>query len=144
MGSGRFRGGRALPVGREHGPAPAPAQRVVVTSPRTRAPRAPRPYPASREIDEQSELGAVYMRSLIRSQRRLGFTLCAVVCGAVSALPLLFALVPGVAEQRLLGLQMPWLVLGVLVFPVLVGAGWFYVRQAERGEAEFAELVERS
>ncbi|ACU39100.1 DUF485 domain-containing protein [Actinosynnema pretiosum subsp. pretiosum] len=136
--------GSGGPGGREHGPAPAPTQRVVVTSPRTRAPRAPRPYPASREIDEQSELGAVYMRSLIRSQRRLGFTLCAVVCGAVSALPLLFALVPGVAEQRLLGLQLPWLLLGVLVFPVLVGAGWFYVRQAERGEAEFAELVERS
>ncbi|QQQ74532.1 DUF485 domain-containing protein [Saccharothrix sp. 6-C] len=119
-------------------------QRVVVTSPRTRAPRAPRPYPASREIDEQSELGAVYMRSLIRTQRRLGLLLCAVVCGSVAALPLVFTLAPQVAAQRLLGLPLPWLLLGLLVFPVFVLAGWFYVRQAERSEREFAELVERS
>ncbi|CCH33613.1 putative membrane protein [Saccharothrix espanaensis DSM 44229] len=121
-----------------------PTQRVVVTSPRTRAPRAPRPYPASREIDEQSDLGAVYMRSLIRTQRRLGLLLCAVVCGSVAGLPLVFTLVPSVAAQRLFGLPLPWLLLGGLVFPVFVAAGWFYVRQAERGEREFAELVERS
>ncbi|MEU5694637.1 DUF485 domain-containing protein [Actinosynnema sp. NPDC020468] len=125
-------------------PRKPPTQRVVVTSPRTRAPRAPRPYPASREIDEQSELGAVYMRSLIRTQRRLGLLLCAVVCGSVAALPLVFTLAPGVAAQKLLGLQLPWLLLGVVVFPVLVAAGWFYVRQAERSEQEFADLVERS
>ncbi|GAA1351373.1 DUF485 domain-containing protein [Saccharothrix algeriensis] len=123
---------------------PPARQRVVVTSPRTRAPRVPRPYPASREIDEQSELGAVYMRSLIRAQRRLGLLLCAVVCGSVAALPLVFALAPSVAAQRLFGLPLPWLLLGGLVFPLFVLAGWCYVRQAERGEREFAELVERS
>jgi hypothetical protein len=117
---------------------------VVVTSPRTRAPRAPRPYPASREIDEQSELGAVYMRSLIRTQRRLGLLLCAVVCGSVAALPLVFTFMPSVGAQRLFGLPLPWLLLGGLVFPVFVLAGWFYVRQVERSEREFAELVERS
>jgi hypothetical protein len=42
-----------------------------------------------------------------------------------------------------LGLHLPWVLLGVLVFPVVVLAGWFYVRQAERGEREFADLVER-
>jgi Protein of unknown function, DUF485 len=120
------------------------AQRVVVTSPRTRAPRAPRPYPASREIDEQSELGAVYMRSLIRTQRRLGLLLCAVVCGSVASLPLIFTLAPSVAAQRVLGIQLPWVLLGGLVFPVFILAGWFYVRQSERNEREFAELVERS
>lgn len=119
-------------------------QRVVVTSPRTRAPRAPRPYPASREIDEQSELGAVYMRSLIRTQRRLGLLLCGVVCGSVAALPLVFTFAPQVGAQQLLGMPLPWLLLGCLVFPVFVLAGWFYVRQAERSEREFAELVERS
>ncbi|MBW4721017.1 DUF485 domain-containing protein [Saccharothrix obliqua] len=126
------------------GPDRPHAQRVVVTSPRTRAPRAPRPYPASREIDEQSELGAVYMRSLVRAQRRLGLGLCAVVCGSVAALPLVFALAPAVAAQRVLGVPLPWLLLGGVVFPVFVLAGWCYVRQAERAEREFAELVERS
>ncbi|GAA3875510.1 hypothetical protein GCM10022243_45540 [Saccharothrix violaceirubra] len=126
------------------GPQRPHRQRVVVTSPRTRAPRAPRPYPASREIDEGSSLGTVYMRSLIRTQRRLGMLLCVVVCGSITALPLVFAVAPHVATQRLFGLSLPWLLLGVLVFPVLVLAGWFYVRQSERNEREFAELVERS
>jgi hypothetical protein len=30
------------------------------------------------------------------------------------------------------------------VHPVLIGGAWFYVRQAERNEHDFADLVERS
>ena len=76
----------------QKGPAQKPAQRVVVTSPRTRAPRARRPYSGTREINEQSELGAVYMRTLIRAQRRLGLSVCLVVCGSLGVLPLLFSI----------------------------------------------------
>jgi hypothetical protein len=120
-----------------------PAQRVVVTSPRTRAARVRRAQPAVPVLSEESDLSTHYVRSLIKEQRRLGLLVCGVVCGALAAMPLLFALVPELGEQRLLGLPLPWLVLGVLVFPVLVLAGWFYVWQAERSEREFAELVER-
>jgi hypothetical protein len=121
-----------------------PTQRVVVTSPRTGAPRPRRPYPATREINEQSELGAVYMRSLIRTQRNLGMLVCGVVTGGLAALPLLFTFAPSIAGATLFGIGLSWLLLGVVVFPVFVLAGWFYVRQAERSEREFAELVERS
>ncbi|WP_199440856.1 DUF485 domain-containing protein [Umezawaea beigongshangensis] len=122
-----------------------PAQRVVVTSPRTRAARVRRAQPAVPVplLSEESDLSTHYVRSLIKEQRRLGLLVCGVVCGSLAALPLLFALAPRLGEQRLLGLPLPWLVLGVLVFPVLVLAGWFYVWQAERSEREFAELVER-
>jgi hypothetical protein len=119
------------------------AQRVVVTSPRTHSARTHRPYAAVPVMDEQSELGALYMRSLIKAQRRLGLLVCAVVCGGLALLPLLFTLAPSLGGQRVLGLDLPWFLLGVLVFPVVVLAGWFYVRQAERGEREFADLVER-
>ena len=121
-----------------------PKQRVVVTSPRTGAPRPRRPYPATREIDEQSELGAVYMRSLIRTQRNLGLLVTGTVTGSLAALPVVFTLAPSVAQVTLFGIGLPWLLLGVVVFPLFVLAGWFYVRQAERSEREFAELVERS
>lgn len=117
---------------------------MVVTSPRTRAPRTRRPYTATREITEQSELGAVYMRSLIRTQRKLGLLVCGLVTGSFATLPLLFTFVPTLARLRVFGIGLPWLLLGGLVFPVLVLAGWFYVRQAERSEREFAELVEHS
>jgi hypothetical protein len=116
---------------------------VVVTSPRTRAPRARRPYSGTREINEQSELGAVYMRTLIRAQRRLGLSVCFVVCGTLGLLPLLFAVEPELGRMRVFGLGLPWFLLCVATFPMLLLAGWFYVRQAERSEREFAELVER-
>ncbi len=45
--------------------------------------------------------------------------------------------------MRVLGLGLPWFLLCVATFPMLLLAGWFYIRQAERSEREFAELVER-
>ena len=125
-------------------PEQPPTQRVVVTSPRTGAPRPRRPYPASREITEQSQLGALYMRSLIRTQRTLGLLVVGLVAGGLATLPLVFTFAPSVSRLQVLGIGLPWVLLGAVVFPVFVLAGWFYVRQAERSEREFAELVERS
>lgn len=125
-------------------PEPPPTQRVVVTSPRTGAPRPRRPYPATREITEQSQLGALYMRSLIRTQRTLGLLVVGLVAGGLATLPLVFTFAPSVSRMQVLGIGLPWVLLGFVVFPVFVLAGWFYVRQAERSEREFAELVERS
>jgi len=125
-------------------PEQPPTQRVVVTSPRTGAPRPRRPYPASREITEQSQLGALYMRSLIRTQRTLGLLVVGLVAGGLATLPLVFTFAPSVSRMEVLGIGLPWVLLGVVVFPVFVLAGWFYVRQAERSERQFAELVERS
>ena len=62
----------------------------------------------------------------------------------VGALPLLFPLCPALREQRLLGVPLPWLLLGVLVYPCLLLLGWRYVRRAERNERDFAELVGRT
>jgi hypothetical protein len=121
---------------------PRPTQRVTVTSPRTRAPRARRPYSGTREINEQSELGAVYMRTLIRAQRRLGLFVCLITSGSLATLPLLFS-ISDIGKVRVMGLGLPWFLLGIAVFPMLLLAGWFYVRQAERSEREFAELIER-
>jgi hypothetical protein len=125
-------------------PEPPPTQRVVVTSPRTGAPRPRRPYPATREITEQSQLGELYMRSLIRTQRTLGLLVVGLVAGGLATLPLVFTFAPSVSRIQVVGIGLPWVLLGVVVFPVFVLAGWFYVRQAERSEREFAELVERS
>ena len=98
----------------------------------------------AKEIDAQTPLGQVYMGSLIRSQLRLGLLVLAVVGASLLGLPLLFSLVPELGAVRALGLPLPWLLLGVVVHPALIAAAWFYVRQAERNEREFADLVERS
>lgn len=120
-----------------------PPPRVRITHPRTEAVRrAPHRAPA-REIDEQTRLGDVYMLSLIRSQRRLAVTVCAGVALLLVGTALLGALAPDFVRVRILGVPLPWLVLGVLVYPALIGLGWYTVRSAERTERTFLDLVRR-
>ncbi|HEY7042077.1 MAG TPA: hypothetical protein VH419_00255 [Nocardioidaceae bacterium] len=116
--------------------------RVTVTSPRTSAPHRRR-TPATQEIDDQTVLGEIYMRSLIRAQLRLGAVVLLVLAVTLGGLPLLFAQVPAVRDAHIVGIPLPWLILGVLVYPVLLGLGWYYVRQSERNERDFSELVDR-
>jgi hypothetical protein len=115
----------------------ATRRRVVVSSPRIHGVRRSRGYAVRREIDEQTQLGEVFMRSLMRAQLRLALLICA-------GLPLLFAAFPTLRRLDVFGLELPWLALGVLVYPLLVAGAGFYVRQAERNERDFADLVDRS
>jgi O-antigen/teichoic acid export membrane protein len=116
---------------------------VVVTAPQVRATRRPPPTSPMREIDEQSAVGEVYMRSLVRTQLRLALLVCAVFGLLLGGLPLLFRLLPGTRTVHVLGIPLPWLLLGVVVYPCFVLGGWLYVRAAERTERDFADLLER-
>jgi hypothetical protein len=116
-------------------------KRVRITSPRTTAGR-PRRVVVTEEIDAQTALGEVYLRSLMRSQLRLAVGTLGMLMVTLGGLPLLFAAAPGTRHWDLLGVPLPWLALGFLVYPALIGAGWWYVRQAERTEARFAELAD--
>lgn len=118
-----------------------PPRRVVVTGPPRLATRAS--ASGRRDIDEQTALGETYMRSLMRTQLRLGLAVLALVIIPLATLPALWALAPGVGRLTIGPVPLPWLVLGVLVYPVLVLVGWRYVRQAERNEAEFERIVSR-
>ncbi len=124
------------------GPRPASA-RVRVTSPRTDAVRRPPRRRVTDDIDEQTGVGELYMRSLVRSQLRLGLGVLGAFCLTVGALPLLFWLAPALAQVRVLGVGLPWLLLGVGAYPVIGLTAWAYVRAAERAERDFADLVER-
>ena len=110
-------------------------------SPRTAA-RAAAHRPVRREIDEQTIVGEVYMRSLVRLQLRLAVGICLIFAVLLGGLPILFTLEPGMSRTQWLGVPLPWLLLGVVVYPVLVVTAWFYVRQAERNERDFSELVQ--
>lgn len=118
-----------------------PARRVrVVLAGERRVRRAT----ARREIEEQTPVGDLLVRGLMRAQLGLAIRLSALVLAFFGALPLLFVLAPDLARVRVAGLQLPWLLLGVIAYPVIVGAGWVYVRLAGRNEQEFADLVNRS
>jgi hypothetical protein len=95
------------------------------------------------ELSQQSQVGDALLRGLIRAQLGLALRLAAVVAVGLGGLPLLFAVAPEVAGTRLLGVSLPWLLLGVAAYPFLFGVGAAYVHLAERTEAEFTDLVER-
>lgn len=121
-------------------PGESPA-RVRVTSPRASAARA-REVSIASEIDAQTSLGEVYISSLMRSQLRLAVVVVGVLGSTIGALPLVFHLLPGVRRLGVLGVPVPWLVLSVVAFAEIVGLGWFYVRQAERNEDDFSDLLD--
>ena len=110
-------------------PHDAPRARVRVTSPRTSAART-RNVSIASEIDEQTRLGEVYITSLMRSQLRLALAVLLVLAATLGLLPLVFRAVPGVAEVDVLGVPLPWVL------------GWFYVRQSERNEDDFSDLLD--
>ena len=68
-------------------------------------------------------MGQVYLRSLIRAQLLLGLSTVALVVVPLIAMPL-------------------WVLLGILVYQAILGVGWWYVRQADRNESQFTDLVE--
>jgi hypothetical protein len=116
---------------------------VRVTSPLMGAARRVPHRPATREIDEQTGLGEVYMRSLLRSQLRLALSVLAATAVLLGGLPVMFAVAPAVAQAHLLGLPLPWLLLGALAYPMLWLAARYYVRQAERNESDFTDVLKR-
>ncbi len=125
-------------------PSGEPPKRVVVTSPRTAAVRRPPGRAALRALDEQDLVGELLVRSLVRAQLLLALRLLTVLAVLLGGLPLLFAVVPATRDLVVLGLPLPWLVLGVLVYPALVVGGAVHLCLAERHEHDFVELVERS
>ena len=95
------------------------------------------------ELTEQTRVGEALVRGLMRTQLALALRLSLVVAVGLGALPLLFAVAPRVAEVKLFGVALPWLLLGVAAYPFLMLVGWAYVHLAERTEQDFTDLVRR-
>jgi hypothetical protein len=115
--------------------------RVVITGPR-RDVRRRRPRPITDEIDAQTRVGEVYLRSLIRTQLWLGLATVALVVVPLALMPLVFGAWPGARELKAGPMPLWWLLLGILVYPAILAVGWWYVRQADRTEQQFTDLVE--
>ena len=120
---------------------PGPQKRVRVTSPRGGSSRREPLRPATKDIDEQTRLGELYMATLIRAQWRLSVSVLASAVMMVGGLPLLFLIVPATRTLSVGPVPLPWLILGVLIYPAIWLAARYYVRASEQIEREFTELV---
>lgn len=131
------------------GAAPVPTPRPPEQPRRTRivlAEVSRRDSPADRtraELAQQTRVGEALVQGLVRAQLALALRLSLVVLIALGGLPWLFAIAPSVGRLTVLGVNLPWLLLGVASFPFLIAVGWAYVRWAERNEQDFTDLVQR-
>jgi hypothetical protein len=111
--------------------------RVRVTAPRSAA----LPAVESREAAQASEVGQVFVRSLIRSQLRLALVVAGGFLLILAAFPLLLAVAPGLSETRIAGIPFDWLLLGAGIYPLIGLSAWLYVRTAARNEARYRDLA---
>ena len=79
-----------------------PPPRVRVTGP-SRRPTRRTARPRRSQIDEETRLGEIYLRSLLREQLRLAGLALLLLAVGLGGLPLLFWLVPDLAAQRVAG-----------------------------------------
>ncbi len=123
------------------GPPAGPPRRVAVSGPRRARAGGWSARPAAADLRAQPRLAQVYLRALVRDQFRLSLGVLAVLAVVLGGLPAAFAVFPSLRTAQLLGVRLAWLLLGVVAYPLLVGAALFHIRHAERVERDFAELL---
>ena len=95
-----------------------------------------------RELEEQTPVGAIFLDALMRRQLVLSLRVAAVLVAALGAQPLVAWLWPAYGAVTVFSIPLPWLVLGVASYPLMIAAGLYYVRHAETIDDEFSELLE--
>ncbi|GAB3950223.1 hypothetical protein [Micromonospora vulcania] len=123
------------------GTVPPPRRARIVLAEITR--RDSRTERTRAELAQQTQVGEALVRGLVRAQLALAVRLSLVVAIGLGGLPWLFAIAPSLGRTTVAGVNLPWLLLGVVSFPFLIAVGWAYVRLAERNEQDFTDLVQR-
>ena len=95
------------------------------------------------ELEEQTSYGEELVRQLIRAQFKKALTFWLGTLAFFLALPALFFFLPQLSAVTVAGVRLPWLVLGLLPFPLLFGVGYWYNVVAERQERDFVAMVEK-
>lgn len=122
----------------EQFPGKVRRQRVVLAEPSRATPS----LMARVELAEQTSWGELLIKDLIKMQLRTGvlFAVCTLLL--LGALPAVFHWSPTMANLRVIGLPIPWLLLGIAPFPLLLGVGLWYNQLVERNERDFVDMIE--
>jgi hypothetical protein len=103
---------------------------------------AAQPVRTIKEVQEGTAVGDLLRRDLIRSQLAVTLRFAALVVVVLAVLPALFTLLPDLGRSEVLGVRLPWLLLGLLAYPFLVAIAWWYCHVADRKEQDFADHVQ--
>jgi len=123
-------------------PAGVPARVRVTAHSAGSAAASARPALLAGSDAATSDIAGVYVRSLIRSQLRLGIVFAVGFAAATALFVMAIAVVPELDSTFVLGVPLSWLLLGVGVYPLAITVGGLYVRAASRNEARYRSLTE--
>lgn len=101
-----------------------------------------RPVRTVVDVQEGTGVGEFLAKNLIRTQLTIALRFAVGAMLALGLLPVVFAFMPEVGGIEVLGIRLPWLLLGFLVYPFLLGLGYWHTRLAERVEHHFADDVQ--
>jgi hypothetical protein len=113
-------------------------QKVVLADPRIAAST----LRARVELEEQTSWGELLIKDLVKAQLRTGLLLALLVIVVLGSVPVTFYFVPSFGRLSIIGVPLPWLILGILPFPLLFGIGLWYNRLAEQHERDFVDMIE--
>lgn len=95
------------------------------------------------EVAEQTGVGDVLVRGLVRAQLGLAVRMALLVAGTMTAVALLTGALPGFGAATVAGIRVNWLILGVAVYPAMYAAGRIFVALAEQNERHFIGVIEQ-
>ena len=87
-------------------------------------------------------MGEHLVRGLVRAQLGLALRIGLAVVLIFVAVPVVGATVDGFATATLFGINLNWIVLALIPYPVLYLAGRLYIRLAEQAERDFIRLID--
>ncbi|MGH3833065.1 MAG: hypothetical protein ACRDRS_21960 [Pseudonocardiaceae bacterium] len=119
-------------------PKPGKRQRVVLAERRNSR----RVVRTLAEVEDQTPVGEALVRKLMWVQLMLSLRLMLLIVVVLAGIPLAFLRTPSLATDTIMGVRLPWLLLGFAVYPFYVAVAWSYNRGAARNEYAFAEWVE--
>jgi hypothetical protein len=119
-------------------PKPAKREQIVLATRRNSR----RVVRTLADLEDQTSVGEVLVRQLVRVQLTLSIRLMLLTVVVLGGIPLAFVLLPSLGMITILGLRLPWFLLGFAVYPFFIAVAWAYNRGADRNEQGFAEMVE--
>ncbi|GAA1498607.1 hypothetical protein [Paeniglutamicibacter kerguelensis] len=115
---------------------PPTGNRVRVSAPAGSMPGIPhRPEPDAAD--------AFYVRSLIRSQLRLAVSVALGFLLLLVGLAVMVTAWPQIHDIRLATIPLPWWLLGVAVYPLILLSAFLFNKAAARNEARYRSIVEK-
>ncbi|MCW4465216.1 hypothetical protein OK351_06840 [Glutamicibacter sp. MNS18] len=84
---------------------------------------------------------AFYVRQLIRSQLRLAVSVASGIIVLLVGITVLLSFWPAITEMALFSIPLPWWILGVGVYPLIIMAGVLYNLSAVRNERRYRSIA---